>query len=113
MTTFKRFLSMALAMAMVFSMIPTAFAAADTEISMGDAQVDLTAGTNVEVPVMIENNPGFAGMDLSISIPDGWQITKIANRIKGGYSIFYGEDEFGDMAMLATPPGQHQPQWCR
>lgn len=99
----KRIASLMLSGLLLMGSVLPVGAAGSPKITVGEVRVEQTTGSTITVPVEIEGNPGFAGMDLSISIPDGWQITDIATRTKDAYSIFYAEDEFGDMARITTP----------
>ena len=100
----KKILSLLLVVSLLLTMVPAVLAAEGPTISMGDGAVDVKDGAaTVQIPVEIKNNPGFGGMDISIPIPEGWSITKIDARTRTDYSIFFVEDEYGDMSPLTTP----------
>lgn len=99
----RRIVSMLLSVCMLAGLIVPVSAAETPKIIVGEAKVDQAQGNTVTVPVSIENNPGFAGMDLTISIPDGWAISDIEIRTRDAYSIFYEENKYGDMTNVITP----------
>ena len=62
---------------MLFSVIPTdIFADEGPEFLAEDVStaVNPTGETTVVVPVMVKNNPGFAGLEMIFTAPDGWQV---------------------------------------
>ena len=98
-----RIVSIMLLVLLLAGMIVPVSAADTPKVTVGEARVDQAQGNTVTVPVSIENNPGFSGMDLTISIPDGWRITDIEIRTRDAYSIFYQENKYGDMSNVITP----------
>lgn len=97
-------LALLLVLAMLLTLVPATYASEGTpEIKVGSETVDASANSTVTVPVEIKNNPGFAGMDLTFTGMDGWEITKFAWRTQSEYSIFYSEDEYGDKSLFVTP----------
>lgn len=87
---------------MLVTMLPTSLAVdSEPTIKVGTATADISAisGTevvSVEIPVTIENNPGFAGMDLTFSVPENWSITAINGTIResdSAYTIFCKETQ--------------------
>ena len=98
----RKFASLLLVFVLLLAAVPVS-AAGTPAITVGSATADVSGGVaTVQVPISIENNPGFAGMDLSIAIPDGWKMENV--KVKNGdqYSIFY-KNEDGDMERVATP----------
>ena len=105
----KKSLSLALTLALLFSlMTPAAFAdepeSGKPAITVGSVEVRATDGT-VIVPVEISNNPGIASCTLDFDIPAGWEMTKIETRQKTAYGIFYGLNDYNEM----TPIGRATP----
>ena len=73
----KKLLAIALSAVMLFSVIPTdIFADEGPEFLAEDVStaVNPTGETTVVVPVMVKNNPGFAGLEMIFTAPDGWQV---------------------------------------
>ena len=119
----QRILSLLTALIMVFSLLPgTALAASLStalpanitiseipEISMGNTTVDISGGAaTVTVPVIIENNPGFGGMDLNFSIPEGWSIAEIKTDFltPDNYTVFCNLVSYGSASfpvLFVTP----------
>ncbi len=103
-TKLKKSLALFVVVAMLFSMLPMQFATAaeytDPTFEMGSASVELNGtDASVTVPVKVYNNPGFNGLTMRISIPDGWSIEKINNRTATEYSLIYVADEWGGMGL--------------
>ncbi len=101
----KRALALGLSLVLAFSLLPVSImAAGKPEIAIGGTTASTSGGAaSITVPVTISNNPGFAGMDLSFSLPEGWVLENISIREKDDYSVFYAEDAQGDMSALTKP----------
>jgi hypothetical protein len=88
----KRATAWVLSLALIFTFLPVQFALADAQptIAAGTETVDISSGaTTVTVPVTIQDNPGFAGMQIGFEVPTGWSIASIQTGKLNGSSTNY------------------------
>ncbi|MCD8065565.1 MAG: S-layer homology domain-containing protein [Oscillospiraceae bacterium] len=83
-----KLLSLLLAVSLMASLGVGALAAGEPTITVGSASASVTSGeTTVTVPVSISQNPGFAGMTLYVSIPDGCAAESVAVTSGSSYAV--------------------------
>lgn len=91
--TFRKLLSVLLAIVMVSSMVSAGFAAdAGLKIELESATVNIANGaTTVTVPVKFINNPGLIGLQFTCTAPEGWTVSEIAENDESeeNLSFFY------------------------
>jgi hypothetical protein len=97
-------------MALILTLVPTAALAEESttpEIKVGSNNVDLKDGAAyVTVPVDIKNNPGFAGMDVMVSIPSGWTIpADNENSEIYGFETFKSLSDYGILCKYSAKGG--------
>lgn len=103
MKTVKKILSLMLVAAMLLSVLPGQWiaAAAAPQLVVGSAAVDVSNGAaTCVIPVEIKNNPGFAGLTVDASIPEGWSM--VTKSTDGKYSDYYIQDQQNDYSILCS-----------
>ena len=69
----KKVLSLILVGAMIMSMIGTAFAVNSGSIHVGDVTAD--PGAEIEVPIVVDTNPGIVELAIDVTYTDGLTLT--------------------------------------
>ncbi len=78
----KKFFAILLAAVMLLSaMGTTAFAADEADVVISGAEVTAMPGETVEVPVIIEKNSGFCGMNLHFTYPEELTLVSFTNAV--------------------------------
>ena len=103
----SRVLILEFALMLMLFFLAGAYALGSPAISMQDTAVTVTAtaGGTATVPVLITDNPGFAGMDLTFSIPTEWSITAIPYiTVNNEYSIFWDSVNYQPIGSVVVNP---------